>query len=137
MPDPGSADDPATGDWAKTVPGATDCDAGAAVITVLTLSPAALAASRAWLAPIPTTFGTDILAFDAGGVPTTPWQDDCAVGVAVGTIPGSIGAAVLVDGAEAISSQTNAPGTALLPAGSDWLDTDPGEIRADAGGTPL
>jgi hypothetical protein len=99
MPDPGRADDPAAGDWANTVPGATDCDPGAAVVTVLTLNPAALAAPRAWLAPIPTTFGTDLVALDAGGVPTTTWQGDCAVGGAVCSIPGSLGAAVLVDGA--------------------------------------
>ena len=136
MPDPGRADDPAAGDWANTVPGATDRDPGAAVTTVLTLNPAALAAPRAWLAPIPTTFGTEPVASDAGGVPTTTWQGDCAVGVAVGSIPGSIGAAVLVDGAEAISSQTSAPGTALLPAGSDWAAINPAGIRADAGGTP-
>ena len=127
MPDPGRADDPAAGDWAYTVPGGTGCDAGALLITMLTLvNPAARAALRAWLAPIPTTFGTDRVASDAGGVPTTTWQGDCAVGVAVGSIPGSSGAVVLVDGAEAISSQTSAPGTALLPAGSDWTTISPG-----------
>ena len=137
MPDPGRADDPAAGDWANTVPAATECDPGAAVTTVLTLNPAALAASRAWLATIPTTLGTDPVASDAAGVPTTTWQGDCAVGGVVGSNPGSIGAAVLVDGVEATSSQTSAPGTALLPAGSDWAAIKPGEMRADAGGTPL
>src|ERR1700722_442764 len=131
MPDPGRAGDPAAGSWANTKPGGTGCDAGAAVKTVLTLNPAARAASWAWLAVIPTTFGTRCVALDAGGVPPTAWQGDSGVGVARLPMPGSTSGAVLVDGAEAISSQTNAPGTALLPAVGDWAMTVPAVTRVD------
>ena len=80
MPDPGRAAEPAAGSWANTVPGGTWRDAGAAVNTVLTLNPACRAARWAWLAVIPTTFGTGWVALDAGGVPVTAWQGDSGVG---------------------------------------------------------
>src|ERR1700722_13248013 len=130
MPDPGRAVEAAAGSWANTVPGGTCRDAGAAANTVLTLNPASRATKWAWLAVIPTTFGTGLVASAAAGVPLTAWHGDSGVGVAVICMPGSIGAAVLVDGADAISSSTSAPGTALLPAASDWVMTVPDGTRA-------
>src|ERR1700722_20588884 len=99
MPDPGRAGDPAAGSWANTKPGGTGCDAGAAVKTVLTLNPAARAASWAWLAVIPTTFGTRCVALDAGGVPPTAWQGGSGVGGGGISIPGWTAGAGLFGGA--------------------------------------
>ena len=81
---------------------------------------------------IPTAFGTATAALAAAAVPPTGWQGDNGVGVAVSSIPGSMGAVVLVDGADAIFSSTSAPGAALLPAVGDWARTVPAGTRADA-----
>jgi hypothetical protein len=136
MPDPGRADDPAEGVWANTVPGGIARDSGAAVVMV-TLNPSCWATAVAFKTVIPTTFGTDCVALAAGGVPPTAWQGDSGVGASVGSMPGSIGASVPVDGAEAIASSTSAPGTASLPAGSDWALTVPDGTWADPGGTAV
>jgi hypothetical protein len=74
------------------------------VVVTVTLNPACRATAVAFATVIPTRSGTDPVAFDAGGVPPTTWQGDSGVGVPVGSMPGSTGAAVEVDGAEAIAS---------------------------------
>jgi hypothetical protein len=84
----------------------------------------------AWLAIIPTTFGTGWVAVALGGVPAAAWQGDNGV-VAVGPVAGSTGTAVLVDGADAISSSTFTPRTAKLRAVGDWARTVPGGTWAD------
>ena len=96
MPDPGRAFEPGAGICANTVPAGRDSAGGGAVVTTLTLKPAAWASLTACVCVIPVMSGTALVASCAGGVPLMAWHGDIGDGDVVGKNPGSIGDAVLV-----------------------------------------
>ena len=108
---------------------------GRRATVTLTLNPAARRPRCADCPGIPTTLGTRASRLPQGESRQWPGRATSAMATRWSAMPGSIGAAVLVDRGRRDLQLDLAPGTARLPGGSDWANTVPGATACAAGGT--